>query len=73
MGGASGRLLDIVGWGLRIDGLSALFKETLESFLPFPSNRDCRLQEGMMGIQKADPHLALSLFVLRCWSEYPAF
>lgn len=34
-------LLGIVGWGLMIDGLSALFKETPESFLPFPSNRDC--------------------------------
>lgn len=40
-GGASGEL-GIVGWGLMIDGLSALFKETRESFLPFPSNRDCR-------------------------------
>lgn len=41
-GGASGRLLGIVGWGLRIDGFSALFKETLESILSFPSNGDCR-------------------------------
>lgn len=34
-GGASGRLLGIVGWGLMIDGLSALVRETLENFLLF--------------------------------------